>query len=199
MSKPQSLDNLIKNLSRLPGIGEKTATRLAFFLVHSDNSYARNLAKSITEMKERIKLCSGCMNLTESDPCRICSDPVRDVTKICVVEGPSEMIAIEKTQKFRGLYHVLHGNLSPLEGIGPKSLKIEELLKRIKSTKVKEVVIATSPTVEGEGTALYIKELLTKLPVSVTRIASGVPMGGDLKFVDEMTLASALEGRREFK
>jgi recombination protein RecR len=198
MSEPDSLKRLIESFGRLPGIGGKTATRLAYWLVHADKEYARTLAKNIVDVKEKISLCSVCQNLTENDPCRICSDTARDKTLICVVEGPSEMTAVEKTGKFRGLYHVLHGNLSPLDGIGPSAIKIKELVSRVSSGVIKEVIIATSPTVEGEGTAVYVKDLLKPLKVRVTRIASGVPMGGDLKFVDELTLSSAMEGRREY-
>ena len=198
MKRPDSLTRLIKNLSILPGIGEKTATRLAFFLVHSDKAYAKELAKSVNDVKEKILLCSSCMNLTETDPCHICNDPARDKSLICVVEGPSEMMAIEKTQKFRGLYHILHGHLSPLDGIGPSSIRIGELMARIKRGNIQEVIVATSTTIEGEGTALYIKDAAAKYNIKITRIASGVPMGGDLKFVDEMTLSSALEGRRKY-
>lgn len=197
MSKPDSLKRLIENLSRLPGIGEKTATRLAYYLVHADKGYAQTLAKSILDIKDKISLCSICMNLTEKDPCPVCSDQARDKGVVCVVEGPSEMIAIEKTGKYKGLYHILHGNLSPLDGIGPSSIRLRELLKRIESGIVKEIIVATNPTVEGDGTALYIKEMARPFNVRITRIASGVPMGGDLKFVDDLTLGSAIEGRRE--
>ena len=198
MSTPRSLKNLIENLSRLPGIGEKTATRLAFYVIHADKSYARALATSLVDVKEKISLCSVCMNLTEQNPCSICSDGSRDKSLVCVVEGPSEMMAIERTRRFRGLYHVLHGNLSALDGIGPSSIKIKELKERVQSGSIKELIIATSPTVEGDGTALFIKDLLKDQHVKITRIASGVPMGGDLKFVDDMTLSSAIEGRRNF-
>ena len=198
MNIPNSLTRLIENLAKLPGIGEKTATRLAFFLVHADHSYAQILAKSILDLKEKIRLCSHCQNLTETDPCPVCSDPSRDRGLICVVEGPSEMIAIEKTQKFKGLYHILHGNLSALDGVGPSAIRLKELVDRVKDGNIREVIIATNPTVEGEGTALYIKEILPKSKVKLSRIASGVPMGGDVKFVDEMTLGSAMDGRREF-
>lgn len=198
MKRPESLIRLIESLSKLPGIGEKTASRLAFYLVHSDAAYAKMLASSILEVKDRIRLCSGCMNITEQDPCSICSDPSRDKTMICVVEGPSEMIAIEKTGKYRGLYHVLHGNLSALDGVGPSSIRVKELIEKVKKDRFKEVIIATSPTVEGEGTAVYLKDAIKSLGPKITRIASGVPMGGDLKFVDDMTLGTAMEGRRNY-
>jgi len=198
MNIPKSLVKLVENLSKLPGIGEKTASRLAFWMVHADRGYAQNLAKSIIDVKEKIKQCSICMNLTEIDPCRICADSGRDKALICVVEGPSEMMAIEKTGKYKGLYHILHGILSPLDGIGPSSIRLKELAGRLKQGKIREVIIATNPTVEGEGTALYIKEISKPYKVKISRIASGVPMGGDIKFVDEMTLGSALNGRRDF-
>ena len=190
----QALETLIGELSRLPGIGRKTAQRLALYLLKTDNDSADRLAKAIVEVKRRIRYCSSCWNITESDPCSICADPSRDHSSICVVEDPSDVLALEKTNEFRGLYHVLGGALSPLEGIGPDQLKIKELLARLKA-EVREVILAMNPDVEGEATTIYLGNLLKPLGVKVTRIARGVPVGGDLEFADEATLVRALEGR----
>ena len=182
--------------ARLPGVGEKTAQRLAFHVLKSPPEYARDLAAALLALREEVRLCSTCCNLTAQDPCPVCKDPQRDRRIICVVESVPDLLAVERTREFRGLYHVLHGALSPLDGIGPDQLKIKELLPRI-SAGVEEVIVATDPTVEGEATALYLTRLLKPLGVRVTRIAQGVPMGGDLEYADQVTLARALQGRRE--
>jgi recombination protein RecR len=181
--------------ARLPGVGEKTAQRLAFHVLKSEPSYARDLAEALLALRREVRLCSQCCNLTAQDPCAICADPQRDAKIICVVESVPDLLAVERTREFRGRYHVLHGALSPLDGVGPDQLKIKELLPRVAG--VEEVIVATDPTVEGEATALYLTRLLKPLGVKVTRIAQGVPMGGDLEYADQVTLARALQGRRE--
>ncbi len=190
----KALEVLIGELSKLPGIGRKTAQRLALHLLRTDSEDANHLANAIVEVKRRIRYCSVCWNITESDPCSICSDGRRDHSSICVVEDPSDVLAIEKTNEFHGVYHVLGGALSPLEGIGPDKLKTKELLKRLDS-RTGEVILAMNPDVEGEATTIYLANLLKPLGVNVTRIARGVPVGGDLEFADEATLVRALEGR----
>jgi recombination protein RecR len=190
----QALEVLISELSKLPGIGRKTAQRLALHLLKASNEDANRLASAIIEVKRKIRYCSVCYNITEKDPCSICSDPNRDHSEICVVEDPSDVLAIEKTNEFHGVYHVLGGALSPLEGIGVDQLKIKELLSRL-SDGIKEVILAMNPDVEGEATTIYLGNLLKPLGTKVTRIARGVPVGGDLEFADEATLARALEGR----
>jgi len=190
------IDRLVHELSKLPGIGERTATRLAFFILKEPSEYARSLAGAITDVKERVRLCSRCMNITESDPCSICIDPSRDDSSICVVEDPSDMLAVERTHAFRGRYHILHGALSPLDGIGPEDIKIAELLRRLEEGCAKEVIIATNSNVEGEATALYISRLLKPTGIKVTRLASGIPVGGDLEYVDPSTINRAFEERR---
>jgi recombination protein RecR len=192
---PPSMIKLIKNLSLLPGIGEKTAERLAMHLLRAPRREAEALSRSIMEVKEKIQLCSMCFALSDRDVCGICSHPARMPSVLCVVEQPADMVAIEKSGSFQGLYHVLQGVLSPMNGVGPDSIRIGELISRIAKGKVKEVVLATSTNVEGEATASYIAEQLDKYPVKVTRIASGVPMGGDLKYVDQVTLKRAMETR----
>ncbi len=186
---------LVHAFSRLPGIGEKSAARLAFFVLDADESVARDLSEALAEVRQRIRLCSVCCNLTEIDPCRLCRDPRRDDATICVVESVPGLHAIERTGEFRGRYHVLHGLLSPLDGVGPEQLHLKPLLGRLDG--VEEVIVATSPSVEGEATALYIRRLCVPLGVRVTRIASGVPIGADLEYADQVTLARALSGRRE--
>ncbi|HBG08970.1 MAG: recombination mediator RecR [Limnochordia bacterium] len=193
---PKPLARLIEELVRLPGIGPKTAQRLAFFLISQSPGEVESLATSIVEAKRRIHYCSQCFHLTEEDTCAICSDPKRNQKFICVVEEPRDVIAMERTKSFDGVYHVLHGAISPLDGIGPNQLKVKELLARI-SPEVDEVVLATDPNVEGEATAMYLARLLKPLGVKVTRMAHGMPVGGDLEYVDEVTLSKALEGRRE--
>lgn len=187
---------LIKELSRFPGIGEKTATRLATFLLYSSERDAARLAESIMEVKRKIRFCSICFNLTESDMCEICGDPTRDRDVICVVEDPDSLVAIEESGGFRGMYHVLHGVLSPGDGIGPESLRLREFLDRISAGSIKEVILATNPSVQGESTALLITKLLQGKDVRITRIAFGIPIGGDLKYVDRMTMTKAIEFRR---
>ena len=191
----QPIVRLIEELTRLPGVGAKTASRLAMHILRSSREDAENLARAILEVKEKIRLCSLCFNLTDQDPCRICQDPRRDGEVICVVSGPEDLMALEKSGSFRGLYHVLHGVLSPLEGVGPKDLRIGELLSRLQGGKVKEVILATNPSVEGEATAQYLSQIIRPLGVRVTRIARGVPMGGDLQYIDQVTLSKSLENR----
>jgi recombination protein RecR len=191
----QPISRLIQELTKLPGVGAKTASRLAMHILRSSREDAENLAGAILEVKEKIRLCSLCFNLTDQDPCRICQDPRRDGEVICVVSGPEDLMALEKSGSFRGLYHVLHGVLSPLEGVGPKDLRISELLSRLQGGKVKEVILATNPSVEGEATAQYLSQIIKPLGIRVTRIARGVPMGGDLQYIDEATLSKSLENR----
>jgi len=191
------VDHLIEALTKLPGIGRKTASRLAFHILRSNLSEAQALARAILDVKEKIHLCSICFNLTDEDPCRICQDENRNRELICVVEGPNDLIAIENTGSFNGRYHVLHGTISPLEGVGPDDIKIRELMERLQREEIVEVILATNPTVEGGATALYLTELIKPLGVKVTRIAYGIPMGGEIEYSDGMTLSKALEGRRE--
>lgn len=193
---PKPMARLIEELTRLPGIGPKTAQRLAFFLINQSRGEVQSLADSMVEAKRKINYCSRCFHFTEEDPCAICSDPQRDHNFICVVEEPRDVIAMERTKSFKGIYHVLHGSISPLEGIGPEELRIKELVGRI-GPEIKEIVLATDPNVEGEATAMYLARLLKPIGVKVTRMAHGMPVGSDLEYVDEVTLAKALEGRRE--
>ncbi|HLI09386.1 MAG TPA: recombination mediator RecR [Ktedonobacteraceae bacterium] len=188
---------LIEEFSKLPGIGVKTAQRLTFYVLRSPSDQARRLADAIMRVKESIIYCSRCFNITETDPCPICSNPSRDQETICVVEEPLDVLAIEKTGVYKGLYHVLHGALSPVEGIGPKDLRIDELLKRVKDGPVREIILATNPNFEGEYTADYIKRELPTTGIRVTSLARGLPIGGDLEYADESTLGRALEGRRD--
>ncbi len=192
----QPIKRLITELGKLPGIGEKTAARLANYILRATADDVKKLAESIIEVKRKIKLCRICLNLTEGDVCYICHDPTRDQGVICVVEEPDAMAAIEESGGFRGTYHVLHGHLAPLDGIGPENLRLTELLQRINGGKIKEVIIATNPDVHGEATALLIIRLLKEKKIKVTRIATGVPMGGDLKYIDKMTISKSLEFRR---
>jgi recombination protein RecR len=193
----EPLARLIDELKRLPGIGQKSAQRIAFHLERSSREDAERLANALLEVKDRIKLCSLCNNLTEQDPCEYCTDPRREQDVICVVETPYNVVGIEKTREFHGLYHVLHGALSPLQGIGPDQLKLKNLFERLKSGKVKELIVATNPNVEGEATAIYLSKLIRPLGIKVTRIAMGIPVGSELEFADEVTMLKALEGRRE--
>ncbi|MDQ3928192.1 MAG: recombination mediator RecR [Chloroflexota bacterium] len=188
---------LIDELNKLPGIGPKSAARLAFYLLKSPKEQTQALAEAILEMKERIVFCSVCFNITEEDPCSICEDLSRDRSKICVVQEPLDVIALERSNGFKGLYHVLHGAVNPLAGVTPQQLKIDELLERTANKEVEEVILATNATTEGDATAMYINRLLAKQGVRTTRIARGLPMGGDLEYADEVTLSRALEGRRE--
>ena len=192
---PAAVIHLVKSLSRLPGIGEKTAERLAMHLLRVSRKEAEQLSRSILEVKDTIKLCSVCFALSDKEICHICSDPARDEATLCVVEQPADMVAIEKSGAFRGLYHILQGVMSPMDGIGPDDIRIKELLARVREGKVKEIVIATSTMVEGEATASYLVECLSAADVKMTRIASGVPMGGDLKYVGPLTLKKAMEAR----
>jgi recombination protein RecR len=191
----QPILRLIQELSKLPGVGEKTACRLAMHILRTPQEDAEGLAQAILQVKEKIHLCSQCFNLTDLDTCRICQDPRRNGEVICVVGGPEDLIALEKSGSYHGHYHVLHGVLSPLEGIGPKDLRISELLSRLPGGKVLEVILATNPSVEGEATAQYLAQIIKPLNIRVTRIARGVPMGGDLQYIDEVTLSKSMENR----
>jgi recombination protein RecR len=190
------ISRLIGEFSRLPGIGRKTAERLAYFILKEDAQFGQNLERAIIEVKERVRFCSLCGNLTEEDPCWICRHPNRNNKLMCVVEEAKDIWSIEKSGGFDGVYHVLMGALSPLDGIGPDELRIQELLKRVQTHQVEEVIIATDPNVEGDATALYLSKILKPLGVNVTRIASGLPVGGDLEYADSVTLSKALSGRR---
>ncbi len=194
---PKSINQLIQSFRKLPGIGLKTAEKLAYHIIKMPKEEALKIANSIIEVKEKIRLCKKCFNLSEEELCPICQDKSRDSTIVCVVEEPSNVIPIEKSNEFKGLYHILHGALSPLDGIGPEDLKIPELLDRLKKDKVKEVIIATNMDVEGEATALYLAKNIKPLGIKVTRIAYGLPMGTNLDFIDEYTIAKAIEGRKE--
>ncbi len=192
---PAPLNRLIKNLSRLPGIGEKTAERLAMHLLRAPQAEGMELASSIGELKQKIRFCSRCFALSDAELCGICRDPSRDPGVLCVVESPADMVAVEKSGAYTGLYHVLHGLLSPMDGIDPEDLRIQELLVRVEKGGIREVILATGTSLEGEATASYLSENLSKYPVNITRIAAGVPMGGDLKYVDQVTLKKAMEAR----
>jgi len=193
----QPVARLIEEFEKLPGIGPKTAQRLTYFLLRSSKEEAHGLAESILEVKEKIIFCSQCFNMTESNPCLICRDPERDRSMICVVEEPLDILALERTGGYKGLYHVLHGAISPIDGIGPEHLRIEPLMRRLDGSPVKEVILATNPNLEGEATAMYLARLLAPLGLRVTRLARGLPVGADLEYADEVTLTRALEGRRE--
>jgi recombination protein RecR len=197
MAYTPSMTRLIQELSKLPSIGEKTAARLAFHLLRSDKGLAEGLADALRSLKEQTRLCATCHGLTETDPCPICANGERAADIICVVEEPADLIAIERSRGFRGRYHVLQGALSPLDGVGPEDLQIGGLLQRLRGDTVREVILATNPTVEGEATALYLARLIKPLGVRVTRIAHGIPMGGDVEYADVVTLGRALDGRRE--
>ncbi len=198
MKIPRSVANLISELERLPGIGPKSAERLTYHLLHAPKEYSEELAGAIRELKEKTVICSTCYNIAEKDPCDVCSDSSRDKSLIMIVEEPLDVLALEKSRAYSGLYHVLGGAISPLQGIGPEHLRIKELLPRLKNGAIKEVVLATNPSVEGESTAMYIQKLISPLKVKTTRIARGLPVGADLEYADEVTLSRAIEGRREY-
>ena len=197
MEYPGPLARLIAELSKMPTVGPKTAQRLAFHIMQLSPEEAQALADAILDVKARMRHCSTCFTVTDVDPCATCADPARNGEVLCVVEDPRDVMALERTREFRGRYHVLHGAISPLDGIGPDDLKIPELLTRVKEGGIKEVIVATNPRVEGEATAIYLARVLKPLGVRVTRIAHGLPVGGDLEYADEVTLARALEGRRD--
>jgi recombination protein RecR len=196
---PQPIAVLIDEFSRLPGIGKKSAQRLAFHVINQSEDSAIRLSEAIMNAKKKIRYCSECFNITESDPCYICSSTKRDRSIICVVEDPKDVIAIERTKEYKGLYHVLHGSISPMDGIGPEDIKLRELIIRLQKEDNAEVILATNPTIEGEATSMYISKLLSPTGINVTRLAYGIPVGGDLEFADEITLAKSLEGRRKLK
>lgn len=193
----QPINQLIEELAKLPGIGKKTAQRLAFHILSADNESAMALANAIVNAKKNIRYCTKCYNLTDKNPCLICSNPKRDQKVICVVESPKDVVAMERTREFNGLYHVLHGSISPMDGIGPNDIRIKELLERLRELEVEEIIMATNSTIEGEATAMYVSKLLKPMGIKITRIAHGIPVGGDLEYADEVTLSKALEGRRE--
>ena len=197
MAYTKSMQNLIDEFSKLPGISPKSAQRIAFYLLRADAGESSRLAQAITVAKASARWCSQCFNLSETELCSICSDPSRDQGVICVVEEPKDVIAVERTREFNGLYHVLQGSLNPIEGIGPDQIKVKELLGRLASHDVKEVIICTNPNIEGEATSMYLARLISPSGITVSRIASGLPVGGDLEYADELTLGRALEGRRE--
>lgn len=192
-----SMQRLVEELKRLPGIGEKTALRLAFFVLRTDPSFAAHLAQALLGVKEQSRLCSVCFGLTERDPCTICADPRRRAEEVCVVEEPADLMAFERAREYRGRYHVLGGALAPLDGVGPDQLRCGELVARVRAGGIEEVIVATNPSPEGEATALYVARMLKPLGVRVTRIARGLPMGGDVEYTDVVTLSKSLEGRRE--
>jgi recombination protein RecR len=197
MAYTPAMGRLIDQLTRLPGIGEKTASRMAFHILRAEREFAQGLSEAVLAVKDDTRLCSECFALTEDDPCRLCTDLERAADLVCVVEEPADLLAVERAGTFRGRYHVLHGTIAPLDGIGPDDLKIQPLLVRIRDREVREVILATNPTVEGEATAIYLAKLLKPLGVRVTRIAHGIPVGGDLEYTDVMTVGRALDGRRE--
>lgn len=198
MRVPKSVANLIEAFEQLPGIGPKTAARLTYYLLHAPDTLAEQLSDSARDLKKNTKICSVCQNITETDPCEICDDPERDKSIICIVEDPLDVWAIDKSGSFSGVYHVLHGVIAPLENIGPEELKISELLPRLKDDTVKELILATNPSMEGEATAMYIQRLTKPLGIKTTRIARGIPIGAELEYADEVTLRRALEGRKDF-
>ena len=197
LTVPEPVQRLVEAFSRLPGIGPKTASRLTYYLLRQPPDEAIGLADALRDLKARTRFCEVCFNITEESPCPVCKSDERDRAIICVVEEPLDVLALERTRDYRGLYHVLHGAISPMDGIGPENLKIRELLARIQVGGVREVILATNPSLEGENTAMYVHKKLAALNVKVTRLARGLPVGGDLEYADEMTLARALEGRRE--
>ncbi len=196
MSGP--LETLTKALKRLPGVGEKTAARYAYYILNANRDEVQDLVSSIRKVREKLRLCSTCLNLTDVDPCTICSDPRRDAGRICVVESPLDLMAVEKASHFKGVYHVLHGVLSPLDAIGPDEIRLRDLIDRVEKGELSEVILALNPTVEGEATAAYIGDRLKKMGISVSRIAYGIPVGGSLEYADPLTLTRALQNRRDF-
>jgi recombination protein RecR len=194
---PEPVARLIEALQKLPGVGPKSAQRMTFFLLKRPADEVGELSAALTALKTRIVHCSRCFNVTEEDPCRICSDPARDARSLCVIEEPNDLLAVERTGEFKGRYHVLMGALSPLDGVGPEDIRVRELLHRLDGEVVDEVILATNPSVEGEATAIYLAKLLKPLGLRITRIARGLPVGGDLEYADEVTLSKALEGRKE--
>lgn len=194
---PETVARLINEFARLPGIGPKSASRLTFYLLRGSGDQALDLAQALQDLKEHTRYCSVCFNITEQNPCLICQDTTRDQHILCVVEEPLDVLAIERARAFNGRYHVLHGAISPVEGIGPEDLRVDELVQRVQSEEFSEVILATNPTLEGESTALYLQRRLAGVPVRLTRLARGLPVGGDLEFTDEITLGRALEGREE--
>lgn len=198
MKVPKSIADLIEAFEALPGIGPKTAARLAYYLLHSPDELAQQLSKAAGELKKNTRICSVCQNITETDPCEICDDSERDKALICVVEDPLDVWSIERSGSFKGLYHVLHGVIAPLDNIGPEDLKMRELVNRLKDEKVKEIILATNPSMEGEATAMYIQRLIKPHGIKVTRIARGIPIGAEIEYADEVTLRRALEGRKDY-
>ena len=192
-----SIEKLIESFEKLPSIGHKTAIRLEYHMLDMSDDEIKEFTSSITDAKQKLKYCSICFNISDTDPCPICSDTKRDQSTICVVEDVRDIMAMERTHEYKGVYHVLHGTISPLNGIGPDEIKIKELLNRIRDNEIKEVIIATNPRVEGEATSIYLSKLLKAFNIKVTRIAHGIPVGGDLEYTDEITLMKAMEGRRE--
>ncbi|RKD22823.1 recombination protein RecR [Ammoniphilus oxalaticus] len=197
MYYPEPIAKLIEGFTKLPGIGPKTATRLAFFVLKMEEEDVLDLGKALVNAKRDLLFCSQCQNITDTDPCYLCNDKARDASCICVVQEPKDLIAMERTREFQGAYHVLHGAISPMEGIGPEDIRLPELLKRLQDEQVQELILATNPNIEGEATAMYISRLVKPFGIRVTRIAHGLPVGGDLEYADEVTLTKALEGRRE--
>ena len=198
-SVPQPVTRLIEEFSRLPGIGPKTASRLTFYLLRAANEQTKTLAEALVQLKEHITFCSKCYNISESSACAICADPSRDQGLLCVVEEPMDVLALERARGYQGLYHVLHGVISPMEGIGPDDIRILELVERIRKGNFREVILATNPSLEGEATAMYIHRQVTPLDVRITRLARGLPVGGDLEYADAVTLIRAIEGRQEME
>lgn len=194
---PEAVTRLVAEFSRLPGIGPKTASRLTYYLLRAPVEQVRSLGEAISQLRERIRFCSRCFNITETDPCPICLDERREQHAVCVVEEPLDVLAIERTGEYGGLYHVLHGAISPVDGIGPDDLRIHELVERVRTGSISEVILATNPSLEGEATAMYVRRQLLPFQVRVTRLARGLPVGGDLEYADAITLARALEGRQD--
>lgn len=197
MHYPEPIAKLIDSFMKLPGIGPKTAVRLAFYVVNMNDDDVMEFGRALVNVKRNLIFCSECQNISDRDPCYICDDSSRDRSIICVVQEPKDVIALEKMRDYRGLYHVLHGSISPVEGIGPEDIKVTELIQRLEDERVKEIILATNPTIEGEATAMYISRLVKPIGIKTSRIAHGLPVGGDLEYADEVTLSKALEGRRE--